>query len=71
MDGEAQVVVTVLEVQHPGGSDQLSPQLLLQLDHLLPAQAAVRQETLHPGSPVLPHTEPGWQGGLHGDHQVP
>lgn len=38
MDGEAQVVVAVLEVQHPGGSDQLPPQLLLQLDHLLPAQ---------------------------------
>lgn len=69
MDGEAQVVVAVLEVQDPGGSDQLPPQLLLQLDHLLPAQAAVGQEMLRARSPARP-AQPSLQAGmgaLHGD----
>lgn len=35
VDGQAQVVVTVLEVQEAGLLEQLSSQLLLQLHHLL------------------------------------
>lgn len=35
MDGQSQVVVTVLQVQDAGLLDQLSSKLLLQLHHLL------------------------------------
>lgn len=54
MDGQAQVVVTVLEVQDAGLLDQLPTQLLLQLHHLLQCQVISRAWGLREPSPLPP-----------------